>query len=107
VIVIAIPEFGRLAHCFLQDEFNWGVDNETEWINKVLRRIHLPASGVKALKAFLDQLLAQADDSVIQTVWWSTCPSYFVAGPGALRQLLAHIRQQMETVEIKGISDER
>ncbi len=100
--MIATAEFQRLAHCFLQDEFDWGVKHETEWIKKALQLTHLPPSGVRALKAFLDQLLAQSDDKALQDIWWSTCPSYFVSGPGAMRAFLTKIRRQMDEVEIKG-----
>ena len=75
--MIATREFQRMTHCFLQDEFEWGVNNETEWIKKALQLTHLPPSGVRALKEFLDQLLAQSDDKVLQDVWWSTCPFIF------------------------------
>jgi hypothetical protein len=101
--MIAPPEFARLTHCFLQDEFNWGVNNETEWIRKALRLTHLPPSGIEKLKHFLDQLLAQDNDNVIRDVWWSTCPSYFVSPPAAVRELIKDIRQQIDLLEIKGM----
>jgi hypothetical protein len=96
-------EFCRLSSCFIQDRYTWGVKHPTEWIKHALELTHLPPSGVQRLKDFLDQLLSQSDDKLIEDAWLSTSPNWTMFGGDVVRRFLTEVRQLMDVVEIKGM----
>ena len=96
------PEFSRLGHCFLQDDYDWGVDNVTEWIKRALALTHLSAAGVQNLRNHLDELLAQSDNRALERTWWASGSVYGLRGGESVRNFLTEVRRLLDIVEIKG-----
>jgi hypothetical protein len=100
---MVIPEeFFHLGQCFIQDDYEWGIKHLTEWIKQALELTHLPPSGVQRLKDFLDQLLSQKDDKLLEDTWARTGTSIGRYGGSLMRDLLTEIRQLLDEVRIKG-----
>jgi hypothetical protein len=100
-------EFVRLSHCFIQDkdEYEQGINDMDGWIKQALILTHLSPKQVQTLKDFLDKLLAQSDDKVLDDAWRSTGPNYFFSGTGAMRRFLSEVRRLIDTVHIPFLPD--
>jgi hypothetical protein len=100
---LKVPEdFVRLAHCFDEEEYEWGIENMSEWIKKVLPRTRLSTPRMQSLKDYFDRLLASGSDRALEEAWMSTSPIFICVGPGATRKFLGEIRDLMDVFEIVG-----
>ena len=97
------PEFYRLGSCFLQDDYEWGMANLSQWATRAIALSHLPPSGVRALKLYIDDLLANENDEYIESAWWSSGAAFAMRGGGGVRAFLKTVRQLLDTVEIKSL----
>lgn len=97
-------EFERLGSCFLQDDYDWGIENLPEWSKKAIELSHLPPSGIQTLKEFLDRTLESGDDDYVDTVLWSMGASFAMRGGGGARTFLTTVRQLLDTVKVKSLA---
>lgn len=96
-------EFSRLAHCFLQDDYSWGISNLSGWAERAIVLSHLPPKSVQTLMDFIDGLLSRKDDKYIEEVWRQFGGGFILRGGGAMREFMTTLRQLLDSVEIKSL----
>jgi len=97
------PEFTRLGHCFLQDDYEWGVNHFQEWAKQAIALTHLPPDKIESLKAYIDKILSLSDDETVDRAWRSMGAALGVRGGGRSRELFKIIRELLDIVEVKSL----
>lgn len=93
----------RLGHCFLQDDYDWGIDDLAGWSRKAIALSHLPPAKIEVVKKYLDEVLASDDDEYIDRVLSSSGAAFGLRGGGGSRQFFTQLRQLLDVVEVKSV----
>ena len=109
------PEFLYLGRCFIQDDASWGRKNFPEWAKQAIALTHLPPAQINSLKAFIDEILASADEAYVDRMWNSMGAPLRVhvygkppaSTGGRTRGWFKTIRELLDTVKVKSFEGKR
>ncbi|MGO9772994.1 MAG: hypothetical protein ACLPSW_26280 [Roseiarcus sp.] len=96
-------EFLRLGHCFLQDDYDWGIDDLEGWSREAIALSHLPPAKIEAVKTYLDEVLRSNDDDYIDKVLSSFGAGFGMRGGGGSRNFFTLLRKLLDVVEVKSV----
>jgi hypothetical protein len=96
-------EFTRLGHCFLQDDYDWGIDDLAGWSKKAIALSHLPPGKIEAIKNYLDEVLGSNDDEYVDKVLSSFGAAFGMRGGGGSRKFFTLLRKLLDIVEVKSV----
>lgn len=96
-------EFLRLGHCFLQDDYDWGIDDLAGWSREAVALSHLPPAKIEVVKNYLDQALGSDHDEYNGKVLASFGAALGMRGGGGSCKSFAPLRKLLDVVEVKSV----